>query len=331
MKTFATLIAVLGLAFSAAADVSPTWQELYSRVFTNTVIIWQAPTNHLLPDYMVYRRSVPRIFSRTIISNAIVLASFQDKGFPDPSTNTTCIVADPCNCSCAQACNFCITPADASINFFSPVVQNTTNYLPDSKTVADLAKKDALKLGVDLSQITVKPETLHFNTDTNDNLMTNQLIGRSIFFCRNLNGIDYFSSFGTVDGSEGFGIEFGSYGLIRSFTYNWSEVKPSQRQRTATLQQITTCIQAHNTIVMPESENADYFSRLRALAHAKKLTITKITPFYGDYVFGATNNESSQFAIPFAELQCIADFGTSNAPVRLISPILASEVQRLLK
>jgi hypothetical protein len=62
------------------------------------------------------------------------------------------------------------------------------------------------------------------------------------------------------------------------------------------------------------------------------LTITKITPVYGDGVFGSTANDNlaGNFATPFAELEAIADFGTNRATVRLVSPILSSEVRRLL-
>ena len=43
------------------------------------------------------------------------------------------------------------------------------------------------------------------------------------------------------------------------------------------------------------------------------------------------DNEPSRFVTPIAELEVIADFGNSNATVRLLSPIISSEVSRLLK
>jgi len=50
-------------------------------------------------------------------------------------------------------------------------------------------------------------------------------------------------------------------------------------------------------------------------------------------VFGEvpTNDVPCKFVTPFAELEAVADFGNSNATVRLLSPIIASEVSRLLK
>ena len=69
------------------------------------------------------------------------------------------------------------------------------------------------------------------------------------------------------------------------------------------------------------------------LAKAKAFTITNITPYYGEGVFGEvpTNDVPPEFVTPFAELEAVAEFGNSNATVRLLSPIISSEVNRLLK
>jgi hypothetical protein len=84
MKAFAVLIVTFSTAFSSFAryaleDISPHFS-------TNAEILWQAPTNHLPKSFWIYK-ILPRVFSATTISNAIVLASFQSKGFPqtDPT------------------------------------------------------------------------------------------------------------------------------------------------------------------------------------------------------------------------------------------------------
>jgi hypothetical protein len=38
-----------------------------------------------------------------------------------------------------------------------------------------------------------------------------------------------------------------------------------------------------------------------------------------------------EFVTPLAELEAVADFGNSNATVKLLSPILSSETSRLLE
>src|SRR5208283_545745 len=101
-----------------------------------------------------------------------------------------------------------------------------------------------------------------------------------------------------------------------------------QESPTASAQQIIACIRALKTPSPPNGEESDYFGRIKNLAKAKKLTITKITPVYGEGVFGEvpTNNEPAKIVTPIAQLEAVADFGNSNATVRLFSPILSSEV-----
>src|SRR5271166_2387261 len=118
MKVFAILVLVLVKASAASADV-PTWEELSSHLFTNGPIVWQAPTNHLPKCFWVYQRLLPRVFPAEVITNAIVLGSLQSKGFPQPSTKETCIVAEPPS-PCVNVCNFFISPKDATMSFESP-------------------------------------------------------------------------------------------------------------------------------------------------------------------------------------------------------------------
>jgi hypothetical protein len=49
-------------------------------------------------------------------------------------------------------------------------------------------------------------------------------------------------------------------------------------------------------------------------------------------VFGKvpTNDVPYGFATPFAELEAVADFGNSNAPVKFLSQILSSDANKLL-
>jgi hypothetical protein len=45
---------------------------------TNAQIIWKAPTNNLPKSFWIYKK-LPRVFSAAVISNALMLASFQSK------------------------------------------------------------------------------------------------------------------------------------------------------------------------------------------------------------------------------------------------------------
>ena len=333
MKVFAICVLVFANAFSAFA-ASPTLEELSSHLFTNATIVWQAPTNHLPKYFWIYQRQLPRIFSATVISNAIVLGSLQGSGFPQPSTNETCISIEP-PCPCGNACNFFINPNEASMSFGSTNYTNgSPNGIPSDEVIAKRAWECVPKLGLDPTQMIQKSFFTHlFNTY----LMTGKdgtdfVCGRGVYLSRQLDGVAFFSADNTGDDGEGFSIEFGSYGQIRSFSLRWSTLERYESQQSASLQEITRCIKAHKIVVVPGIAERNYFARLRTLAKAKKLTITKITPVYAEWVFGKdpTNDVPCKFATPFAELEAVADFGTSNATVRLVSPILLSDVNRLL-
>ncbi|MDR3459256.1 MAG: hypothetical protein P4N60_17640 [Verrucomicrobiae bacterium] len=85
-------------------------------------------------------------------------------------------------------------------------------------------------------------------------------------------------------------------------------------------------------MVVPNPGEEGYFQRLKAIAKAKTFTITKITPYFGEGVIGETppSDVPPQMITPFAELEAVADFGNCKMPVRLISPIVSSEVSRLI-
>jgi hypothetical protein len=82
----------------------------------------------------------------------------------------------------------------------------------------------------------------------------------------------------------------------------------------------------------PQEDESNYPERLKLLGKAKSLRITKITAYYGEGVFGdvPTNDLPPEVVLPAAELQTIADFGNSNVAAVVVSPILSSEVLRLL-
>jgi hypothetical protein len=106
----------------------------------------------------------------------------------------------------------------------------------------------------------------------------------------------------------------------------------TQKSLTASPEQIIACIRAFKTPSPPKGDEPDYYGRIKNLGKAKMLTITKVTPFYGEGIYGQvpTNGELLSIVLPIAQLDAVADFGDSNAAVRLLSPIISSEVTRLL-
>jgi hypothetical protein len=332
MKLLAILVVVFVQPLLVSAGVS-TWEESVSHFFTNGPIIWQAPTNRLPQRFWIYQRHLPRIFSATAITNAIVLASLQSKGFPHPSTNTTCILAEP-PCECVNVCNFFIDPNEASMSFESPNYANgSPNGIPSDAAIVKHAWECVPELSLEPKNMVPKSFFTHsYHVDTTGTETTNFICGRGIFLSRQLDGFAFFSPDDTGGDAEGFSIEFGAYGEIRLFRFRWSALERFESQQTASLQEISQCIRAHKAIVLPNADEQDYFARLKQLANAEKVTITKITPVYGEGAFRTvpTNAVPCKFATPFAELEASADFGTSNGVFRIISPILSSEVKRVM-
>ena len=320
MKAFAFLTAILALAYSSPAR-PPTVQELWSHLFTNGPIVWRAPTNHLPESFWIYKRLPPRPFSASVISNAVVLASLQDKGFPKPSTNAFFIWSAPNPCGMGFSI-FSIQPASTTITFTSPNQNLSTNNIPDDETVTRRAFECAARFGLDGAHLVAKNVYASSNAVGSDQTLTKGICARGIFLSRKLDGVSFWGD--ANNGSDGFSIEFGSRWQIRSFSLIWPNLERDKQSQTASPEEIIRSIREHKVIVLPNDGEANYFARLRTLASAKKLTITKITPYYGEGVFGEvpTNDVPPEFVMPFAELEAVADFGNSNTTVRLLCPIL---------
>ena len=117
MKAFALLIAVFLTAICSHAD-STNFLARFSPYFsTDTKILWQVPTNRLPKSFWIYKRLPAQPFSASVISNAVMLASLQDKGFPKPSTNTFFIWSAPDPCG-VRFDVFSIQPASGTSSFF---------------------------------------------------------------------------------------------------------------------------------------------------------------------------------------------------------------------
>jgi hypothetical protein len=113
MKTKALFISILAAFFPSRAE--HIIEDFSPHFSSNTEIIWNAPTNSLPDSFWTYRK-LPRVFSATTIPNAIVLASFQSKGFPQPSTNQLVIWADS-DGSEPRPPAFSIMPEDGQISY----------------------------------------------------------------------------------------------------------------------------------------------------------------------------------------------------------------------
>lgn len=271
-----------------------------------------APTNNLQRTFWVYKK-MPRVFSANTISNAIVLASFQSKGFPRPSTNRIVIWADHIPEE-PEPPYFEITPdsGEFSYNLGDRSPELATEYFKDAAIVE--RAWDALgKLGVHRGEF-VKTNIASYGE-------------AGVYLPRQIDGIQ------VNDESEGFSFQqFGRPIRMRSFWLSQPNLERTQKRPTASAREIVACIRAFKTASPPDGDEPDYFKRIKSFSRSKRLIITKITPYYNEGIYGEvpTNGELPKIVLPIAQLNAVADFGESNVPVRLLSPIISSEVIRLL-
>ena len=85
MKTLPIFAAILATA-SISSATPTSIEDISPHLSTNAQIIWKAPTNVVPKSLWIYQ-IFPNTFTESVISNAVVLASFQSKGIPRPSTN----------------------------------------------------------------------------------------------------------------------------------------------------------------------------------------------------------------------------------------------------
>ena len=85
VKTLLIFAAILATA-SISSATPTSIEDISPHLSTNAQIIWKAPTNGVPKSLWVYK-IFPNTFTESVISNAVVLALFQSKGIPRPSTN----------------------------------------------------------------------------------------------------------------------------------------------------------------------------------------------------------------------------------------------------
>jgi hypothetical protein len=309
MKTFAFLMAVFATAFSSPA-APITLEDISPHFSTNAEIIWKVITNGLPKSFWIYNK-LPQTFSATTISNAIILASFQDKGFPKPSTNQIVIWGDPFEGE-PEPPYFSILPDTGQMSFtLGDRGPQSPEGISTNEAAVQRAWECLAQLGMNHSQF-VKTNAAAWG-------------GYGVFLPRQIDGIEVYG------GSEGFQIQFVKQKIVQ-FCLLFPNLERDRQSQAASPQHIIACIRAFKTASPLNGDEPDYFGRIKNLAKAKKLTITKITPYYGEGIYGEapTNGESPKIVVPIAELEAVADFGNSNVTVRLLSPILSSEVVRLL-
>jgi hypothetical protein len=329
------IVAVIFTAVSNTFAQFLTLQEATSRLFTNTVVVWQAPTNGLPASFRVYKRSLPHVFSEAIASNAVALTSFRGKTFPKPSTNYFSLVDKAAATSGKIPAVFEVKPDDAFIMYdMEDYGRDPQKKIPDDAIVAAAAWNGARQLGLDPANLARNDFFTHYFIADDETGNGADLSGRGVFLSRRLDGLAFFTD-GIGDGGDGFYMELGDSGAIECFMLRWSDFKPYQTQAVAGARDIVRCVQARKILVIPDANEPveQYYGRLRALSGARKLTVTRVTPYYYEEKLGQLPEEgadTSRFINPVAVLDAVADVGTNSMTIHLLSPITGPQVKSLI-
>jgi hypothetical protein len=312
MKAFLLLSVILAGSSPVGAEAKKL-EDIAPHFAATAQIVWKVPSNGVPKSLWIYKK-LPHVFSAATISNAVILAGFQQKGFPKPTTNATFIwdnipgstIDEP------RPPYFAITPEDGVIQHdIGDRWPDAPNEILVDRAEVDYAWNCLAWLGVDRAQF-VKTNVASYG----------------VSFPRQIDGIRF------PDETEGFSIQrYGKARRLRFFLLTLPNLQRTREDATATPQEIIQCIRAFKTPVLPNGDEADYFARVKTVAKATSLTITKLTPYYGEGVYGEEpmNDLRPNWVMPVAYLDATATLGTSNVAVRLYSPILASDAVRLLK
>jgi hypothetical protein len=310
MKSVVAITVAMTVMFSSLAS-QLTIEDISPHFATNMPIVWQASMDRLPNSFWTYKTS-PQNFSFVAISNAIVLAGLQNKGFPNSSTNQLTIWADHSEVE-PEPPYLLVLPNVGQLSFtLGDRTPEKPSELPKNEAV-EQAWKYLLQFEVDRNQLR--------KTNVND------ITDLGVALPRLVDGVE-FQKYG-----QGFSLLISKDGKLLNFSLLWPKLERVKNEQIASRDQITACIRAFKTPSPPIGEEQNYFDWLKQLAKARKLIVNQIKPYYGEGIYGEVfkENEISKPVVPYAELEALADFGDTNFTVKLLAPIISSEATRLLK
>ncbi len=303
MKVFAFLLTLLSI-YAHAGEL--TLMDISPHLPADAPIIWKA-TNTLPNTFWTYERRRQH-FSFAAVSNALALGAFDLTPLPKTFTKPITlwdkqIEGDP------EPDYFTVEPNLGLVTFRR---QRRLVAKGDATPAARLARtwQYAAQIGMDRTQ-----------------LIQGATVDDSVGLSRRLDGVPF------RDDMEGFSIQYGAQGEIRLFTLNWPKLERVEQQRTASPQDITRCIRAFKTPVLPIKDESDYFARIKTFASIRSLTITNLTAYYSEGRLGEkqTETQPETHVAPVAMLDAVAAWGSSNSTLRLLVPLTLPDVNRILR
>ena len=318
------------LAVTVFAADAPSFENFSGfQIPPEAGVVWAAATNTSPAALWIYK-VFPQKFSVSTISNLMALGSFswQDerrKHQNISSTNDAPLLFSNRD----RTRTLTIVPDQGWIKYhdeYAPAnhwdginhLWQTVEKLPGENDIEGLALNALAPLGVsrfDLATRPASPRLLSFGEkrtrsyfDRRDGkYKEDEVILRGIYFVRKIDGVN-FAGTGVAGGSR---IDFGNHAKIAELEIVWRNLQPYEHRKIAGPGEIVRYIH-EGKAVMTHRDNVNP-------TEVKKITITEVTPFY----MGKRGEETQDFVYPFAQLEAIADLGTTNSPVQLYCPILS--------
>ena len=310
-------VAVILLDAAASAAAAMTLEDLAPHFPASTEIVWGAsvaPMPAALPIYSTRARH----FSRTTISNAMVLAGFPPKG----RLPAVLGFAGERNWAGIGFAVWISCQARDGISYQGLPDRNDPDGVPSAEEVSRRAWQYVALLGIDRSELFEKLES--HTAENCHHGQTNRIASRATFLSRWVGGLEI--------REFGFRIRFGAHSQITDFGLFWPNLRRAGTRPLARPQQLVQCIRAHKTPLALVWEQDGDWAVLNLLTNAAKFTITRVTPVYTERGFGPERDGQPQtpcFA-PWAELEGTAQLGKTNLNTRLLVPLLSEDVVWLL-
>ncbi len=302
---FRLIFVVLGTSFSSPADSFELKGVAYPP--SNVEIVWKASVTNLPTGLWIYK-PIPRDFSMAVISNAMAIGSFKMLDIVNPRDTNGIQFRDKKDIWESRR-RLTISPAQGAIEYNSIMPSSENRKIPIGVPTEEegikLAWDYLFKLGIDRSQA-MQP---HARVDMESMFKKDVTDWEGPYQCAV--GVSR-----CIDGIRAYGgnfrIVFRRRAEVESIHLSWPDLVPYECHPVANENEIINYIK-NGQAVLPVPE-----FHFEKLAGMKRMTVTKITPYY------FFEPASDGLFHPFAELEVNADLGNTNFNFQLRCPILST-------
>lgn len=317
VSLFAAVVFICGV-ISAPAD---TFRLEGQAFHPSAPVTWKAAVKGLPDNFAVYK-VVPKQFSKETIARILEIADFKTTSMKlTPDQKTMQWRARDKNGTLIRSLD--ISPTTGWITYFNGSTEAPSSQdaegVPSYDQVDSLALDYLRQLGGDTNQLSLRPcsrtnRGRSLYKKRGGDLIREDKTMRGAMYSRQLEGI-------RINGSGGRGglwIEFGNHAKLARLDLNWRSLESDMRYRTATAKEMVSRIKNGEAIV-PEED----LINLNAVTKTKKLTVTKVTPYY----WGGVGGADQKWVYPFAELEVNADSPEGGyVTFTLFCPILSDKL-----